>query len=589
MKTGNQKTNQNQHSIINITTPFTSPAQDLKASQKWAHKTDPEKRGAIYTKREVVEFILDLVDYTTSKPLTSYRILEPSFGAGDFLDPILERLLSVAQKTPQGLTVETLAPTLRAVELHKETFEKHRAKIIPQLRDYGLPVIEAEKLASTWLIQDDFLLHDLTSDFTHVVGNPPYIRQEAIPDTLMKEYRLRYKTISGRADIYIPFMEKSLNALAPQGKLSFICSDRWMKNHYGKKLRQMISEDFSLPIYVDMVNTPAFHTEVTAYPAITVLKRSTKEKKTRVFKRPHIQKEALSTLSYNLKAKTLKKHHIQEIPNVTLGEEPWILSSPTELKVMRYIEAKFPKIEAVGCKVGIGVATGADQAFIAPFTSLNVEPSRKLPLVMSQDLVSGEVKWQGQGVINPWAESGKLVQLEEYPHLACYLEKHKAVIANRYVAQKNPAKWYRTLDLIHPQIMTQEKLLIPDIKGSCHIVYEPGQLYPHHNLYFITSNSWDIRALQTVLRSGITRLFISLYSTKMRGEFLRFQAQYLRRICLPPWKDVSEELKIKLRDLATTHNLRAQNKAVAKLYGLSPSDMRLVREGKRKLSLLKSL
>ena len=45
-----------------------------------------------------------------------------------------------------------------------------------------------------------------------------------------------------------------------------------------------------------------------------------------------------------------------------------------------------PTLEEAGCKVGIGVATGADQAYIGPFDELDVEPDRKLPLVMTRDI-----------------------------------------------------------------------------------------------------------------------------------------------------------------------------------------------------------
>ncbi len=36
-----------------------------------------EERGAIFTRREVVEFILDLVGYTSDQPLQQRRLLEP--------------------------------------------------------------------------------------------------------------------------------------------------------------------------------------------------------------------------------------------------------------------------------------------------------------------------------------------------------------------------------------------------------------------------------------------------------------------------------------------------------------------------------
>jgi len=44
-----------------------------------------EARGAIFTRPEVVDFILDLAGYTEDQPLHKKRILEPSSGGGDFL------------------------------------------------------------------------------------------------------------------------------------------------------------------------------------------------------------------------------------------------------------------------------------------------------------------------------------------------------------------------------------------------------------------------------------------------------------------------------------------------------------------------
>ncbi len=62
--------------------------------------------------------------------------------------------------------------------------------------------------------------------------------------------------------------------MTPNGILGFICADRWMKNKYGGALRAMIAKDYNLEYYIDMMDTPAFTSEVIAYPAITVIKRA---------------------------------------------------------------------------------------------------------------------------------------------------------------------------------------------------------------------------------------------------------------------------------------------------------------------------
>ena len=264
-----------------------------------------------------------------------------------------------------------------------------------------------------------------------------------------------------------------------------------------------------------------------------------------------------------------KSDHVRELAQVTNGAEPWLLESSDQMALIRRLEQQFPKLEEAGCKVGIGVATGADKAFIGDYETLDVEPDCKLPLVMTKDIVSGEVKWRGQGVINPFTEHGRLVSLHNYPRLSHYLNARREVIAGRHCAQKNPANWYRTIDRITPSLASKPKLLIPDIKGEAHIVFEEGKFYPHHNLYYVTSDYWSLRALQAVMLSDLTRLFISTYSTKMRGGFLRFQAQYLRRIRLPNWADVPEKLREKLTDAAIKRDRDLCNCAVFELYGLN--------------------
>jgi len=557
-----------------IVLPLSQPLCPVRKAVEHVAISNAQERGAIYTRREVVDFILDLAGYTPNRCLFEHSLLEPSFGEGDFLFAIVERLIeSWSAHAPKSSPLDSLSNALRAVELHQSSYDATHEQVIALLCGGGLTRKTASQLADTWLIKGDFLLYDELNQFDFVIGNPPYVRQELIPDVLMVEYRRRYKTIYDRADLYIPFIENSLRLLAKGGTLGFICSDRWMKNRYGGPLRQMISDGFHLKVYVDMVDTDAFHSDVIAYPAITIITQE-KPGKTRIAHKPQVNREALSSLVQQLSRKKVPtgESPIKEIAGVTSGSQPWILESSDQLAVMRRLECEFPMLEATGCKVGIGVATGADKAFIGLFDKLDVETDRKLPLVMTQDILGGDVSWRGFGVINPFAEDGTLVDLHDYPQLKRYLEKHKEQIRNRHVAKKSPARWYRTIDRIYPEIVRQEKLLIPDIKGDAHIVYEPGELYPHHNLYYITATDWDLRALQTVLMSGIARLFVSAYSTRMRGGYLRFQAQYLRRIRVPYWKDVPNRLRKQLRASSTGSNKVLCNEAVYELYGFSKDE-----------------
>jgi hypothetical protein len=533
--------------------------------ERWAN-SDGAGRGAIFTRREVVDFILDLSGYTSDEDLTQFVLLEPSFGEGDFLVPVIERLFASIKRNQTETTEAILAGCIRAVELHRVSYELTANRVIALLIDYGIEEKSARRVADTWLIQGDFLLTDFdVRGFTHVVGNPPYIRQEEVPVELMAEYRSRYKTIYDRADIYVPFYERSLDLLDAAGTLGFICANRWTKNRYGAKLRKLISQQYNLDYYIDMAGTPAFTSDVIAYPAITVISNSTKRTPTKISFRPEISSAHLSSL-----ARSLIKG-AKEIDKIVINpsEEPWFLDSSDAHSLVRRIELSFPTLEEAGCKVGIGVASGADKVFIAHASALDVEEDRMLPLVTTKDIKTGKVAWSGQVILNPFQSDGSLVALDRYPRLARYLDANSEVLKRRHVAKKNPANWYKTIDKIHPALTDKPKLLIPDIKGSAHIVYEAGGYYPHHNLYHIVSDEWDLLLLKSLLDSGIAHLFINAYSTKMHGDCLRFQAQYLRRIRIPRFADLDKDTVDGLKAAAIAADKELLVDIVSGIYSLT--------------------
>lgn len=532
-------------------------------------------RGAIFTRPEVVDAILDLAGYRADRPLHRMRLLEPSFGAGDFLLRATQRLWSAFVRhggTPTT-AVEDLRNAIIAVELHQATFDLTRERLTEQLTLQGVARHDAGVLCATWLIRDDFLLTPLRGSFEFVVGNPPYVRQERIPAALLNEYRRRFHTLYDRADLYVPFFERALDLLGDTGVLGYICANRWLKNRYGGPLREKIANGYWLKYFIDMETTDAFHSEVIAYPAITVFQRATPETQPRQTTRA-IEIGASRPLPSLVEALLAPccDRDVAEFQLDNVGSAPLLLDDIPRLVLLRRLERELPTLEQAHCKVGIGVATGCDRVFIDDMNTLPVEPERKLPLVMARDLVDGHIHWGGKAVLNPFDESGQLVPLERFPRFKHYLHAHRESVAGRHVAQRNPGGWYRTIDRIQPGLLETPKLLVPDIKGEGVFVMDEGRYYPHHNLYFITSSEWDLRALQTVLRSSLSLMVVATYCTRMAGGFLRFQAQYLRRIRIPHWHCVNQQMRERLIAAATTKLQDELDTPVFELYGLSAAE-----------------
>jgi type I restriction-modification system DNA methylase subunit len=102
---------------------LTLPIFDFSDAVEGFAAHSAEERGAIFTRREVVEFILDLSGYTVDQPLQKYRLLEPSIGHGDFLLAVAERLLTTYEShvLDRSGIVNDLSNTIRAVEVHRQS------------------------------------------------------------------------------------------------------------------------------------------------------------------------------------------------------------------------------------------------------------------------------------------------------------------------------------------------------------------------------------------------------------------------------------------------------------------------------------
>jgi hypothetical protein len=57
-----------------------------------------ESKGVVYTKRWVVDLLLDLAGYTVDKNLIETLAVEPAAGEGAFLGPMIERLVDCCRR-----------------------------------------------------------------------------------------------------------------------------------------------------------------------------------------------------------------------------------------------------------------------------------------------------------------------------------------------------------------------------------------------------------------------------------------------------------------------------------------------------------
>lgn len=531
-----------------------------------------QKYGEVFTRRWVVDVLLDLTSYTVDRDLASLRLVEPSCGSGAFLGPAIERLITSALK--HGHRLGNLADSVRAYDLQAAHVETSRQLCREIAVAAGAEASEAEALARQWVSQADFLLADLDDRPADVaIGNPPYIRYDDLDETTAAEYRGRWPTMRGRGDIFVGFFERCLSNLAAGGSVGFICADRWMRNQYGAGLRKLVSEQYAVEHIWTMHDVDAFEAKVSSYPAITVLANKPQGSvivadTTRDFGHAGaftLAKAAVSGHQDDFTATGVKAHRL---PHWFDGDSLWPTGSPARLALIEHLNDKFLPLHdpPAGTRVSIGVATGADQAYVTKDPNV-AEPDRMLPLSTARDLVTGIFEWQGNYLVNPWDDHGHLVPLKHYPRMAAYLSKQPG-LRSRFVAKRSPDSWYRTIDKVNAAIIGRPKLLLPDMKARIHPVLEPGGYYPHHNLYYVVSDLWDVEVLGGLLLSRVAQAFIEAYCVRMRGGTLRFQAQYLKQIRVPSPESIDPATMKELRQAFRSRDVKAATEAAGRAYNI---------------------
>ena len=554
-----------------MTTARTMPRMPLSPSPA-VHGQRSEERGAVFTRRWMVDMILDLVGYLPEDwDLGDRRALEPAVGHGAFLIPMVERLLKSARK--HGRNPLKLADCIVATDIDADAVATTREAVQATLRAEGLDAKGARLLAFAWVREADFL--DPGPDvgvFDYACGNPPYVRLEAMNADSLGRYRELWSAMTGRADLYVGFLQAALEALKPGGRLGVICADRWMRNQYGAALREMIHRSCSLDFTLVLHDVDAFEDRVAAYPAVTLLSRTSQG--------PALVADADADFGATSAARLVKTYRrgvrrTRATQLVPAGEHfsaawmdgwfdgaaSWPSGRPEDLARVAGWQERFPSLTDTGVEMGVGIATGADGVFIREHRG-NVEEDRLLRIVAGRHISDGHLRWAGQYLINVWDEGGQLVDLDGYPGLAAYLRRHKQALTGRFVAQRDPGRWWRTIDRVKPGLAESPKLLLPDLKQRLHPVLDEGGHYPGHSVYYLTSDSWDLEVLGGLLLTTMANAFIDAYSVRMANGYVRVTSQYLRRIHLPASESVPEDVAEALRDAFRHRNHQAADAAV---------------------------
>ncbi len=274
------------------------------------------EQGRYFTPKEVVEYILDTIGYTSDNPagIRDKKILDLAGGSGSFLVHAARRLIKSYKKPKVSIIPRIirqvkdslfcmdinpfacyLAETnllIQVIDLLKQIKESGdlRDCSIDRFNVYNtdsLLLPRAENIRSTLLnpVLDQELstvsqiktrTGDFADGFDFVVGNPPYVRAD---EPNVDKYRRiieqsgRYETLHEKWDLFVPFVELSCKLTAPNGKLGLIVSRGIQSNNYAEKLRDYLANSLTIT-QVDFLNNIKLFADAVVNNTIFFLKNT---------------------------------------------------------------------------------------------------------------------------------------------------------------------------------------------------------------------------------------------------------------------------------------------------------------------------
>jgi adenine-specific DNA-methyltransferase len=504
-----------------------------------------------FTREEVARFCLRQL--RLPRNLLSIRVLEPAAGHGAFILPLIPRLVRACET--QHVPHSALRPTIRAYEIDPIVARSFQSRCAAELQKSGLTALQAQQLAQSWIRNEDFLEARLTSGFSHIVGNPPYIRWDAVPVELRELYRKRFLSFKQRADLYVTFIEKSLGLLRPGGQLGFLCPGTWTRNVYGGSIREALTSNGHLKAIIDFSDIDSFETPADAYPHFFV------------FQQGCAGSTRIASVTLNGKTPSSASAVSRQFPP---SASPLVLSLADAVAfTVNSARENFPSLGSAGCTVRVGSATGCNAAFLLHSTKQSVEESRLLPFVNARSIHNGTVQWTGTNIVNVFDSKGKPVKLSRYPRLRSYLQRNKDVLKARAKASKSKI-WWRSIDALQPEWYGVPKLLVVDISAVPVVGLDENGYCAGGGVYQVKSKQWPLRDLWVLLSAGVLGLFVVGMAPGATNGFYRFQKRQLDGIPLPSWRTLDKEWRIRFRAAHRNGDLQKVLEAVAELYECRP-------------------
>jgi type I restriction-modification system DNA methylase subunit len=553
-----------------------------------------------------------VIEGKTPRQIEKIRILDPACGSGSFLigafqclidyhvryltehpkeaqhhalfpditkDENSEPRLSVVRKAEIlknnlfGVDIDPQAVEITMMSLYLKALEGERTQLPPKqhiLPELKYNIICGNSLIGPEISEQGSLFGDAdkerinafhwetgfpkimkTGGFDAVIGNPPYIRIQAMQEWAPVEvefYKRAYTSASaGNYDIYVVFVEKGLSLLKKQGRLGFILPHKFFNAQYGQPLRSILSKGRYLCHIVHFGDQQVFE-GATNYTCLLFLEKSGC---------PNCDFIKVGDLE---SWRTKEKGTRGKIPVSSFAAAEWNFAVGEGARLFDKLRRMPIKLGDLAKRIAQGIRTSDNGVYV-----LNLVSSGSKVVTAHSESLEQDVKLERDSIslflqgreIKPYSlvPSGKVVIIpyetsdggmkvlspqemkRRFPRTFAYLSVNKSRLEAREHGRMRGSNWYAYVYPKNIEVMRAPKILIPDIAARASFALDKNGEYAFTSGYGIilrASVAESPKYVLGLLNSKLLDWYLKRVSTTLRGGFFRYFTQFVEQLPIRP-------------------------------------------------------
>lgn len=523
---------------------------------RYSNEDAQKTSGATYTPFGLATFVaqqmLQLAELPKRGPI---RVLDPAVGDGALLDALIKCLPAAARKRVKVWGYDTDPAAIRIASARL-------AEDFP-----GLPVHIEQKdfLEHVQALQTvgDLFAQGQQEPFHLVIANPPYVRTQILGATQAQELALSFG-LTGRVDLYYPFLLGISRVLADGGVTGVITSNRFMTTKSGQAVRRALLSSFQIVHAWDLGDTKLFDAAV--LPSVLLAKGTSDPQ------HPHTAGIAFSTIyetkdpSQETAADALAALDVTDDTVVAIadgrrfrvrhgtldnGGEPeglWrVATGATDTWLATVAANTWEAFRRIG-KIRVGVKSTADKVFIrndwADIPGGRPELLRSLLTRHCARRFRADVPAKAKHIkeilYTHEVVNGRrgAVDLSLYPKAKRYLEQHREVLEARTYVIEAGRNWFELWVPQDPSAWPAPKLVFPDISDKPIFWIDTNGGVVNGECYWVCcENEGEVDLLWLALAIANSTFIEAFYDHKFNNKLYagrrRFITQYVEQFPLP--------------------------------------------------------